>query len=313
MGRRGVARGHAPSVLDKAAFHASVLARIGTVMALRTHKGTALPIREKTVGVRKPPRQRPREGVVSVFGDPLRSCTRRPGRPAHAASGAARHPNHAPTRLPAIDRIPCPYSAGSQRQEILACAIQQGCGAKAALGLGAYTYAGTGIQKGRLDILLQSAALSKTQKSIRCLKGSRWFARCPIEIRLSWVCGLGLCAGLALSGGPAAHAQVTDHQLAGQNDPANPLRTLPFDTQAGLRIEPPARGGSQCWYRVRFNAAGTAPSGAASSRPPSRAPSRPPSRLWGPIWPSAGKPATRPTGSAPLGPVPSRPPFPRPT
>ena len=81
-----------------------------------------------------------------------------------------------------------------------------------------------------------------------------------LRLLLSWVCGLCLGAGLALSGSSAAHAQIADHQLAGQNDPANPLRHLQFQTQAGLRIEPPARGGgSWRWYRVRFNAGGTAP------------------------------------------------------
>ena len=75
-----------------------------------------------------------------------------------------------------------------------------------------------------------------------------------------WLACLCLGAGLALSGPAAAYAQVTDHQLSDQNDPANPLRPLQFQTQVGLRIAPPARsGGAWRWYRVRFNDAGTAP------------------------------------------------------
>ena len=75
-----------------------------------------------------------------------------------------------------------------------------------------------------------------------------------------WLACLCLGAGLALSGPSAAYAQVTDHQLSDQNDPANPLRPLQFQTQVGLRIAPPARsGGAWRWYRVRFNDAGTAP------------------------------------------------------
>ena len=81
-----------------------------------------------------------------------------------------------------------------------------------------------------------------------------------LRLLLFWLGGLCLGAGLALSGSSAAYAQIADHQLAGQNDPANPLRPLQFQTQAGLRIAPPARsGGSWRWYRVRFNDAGTAP------------------------------------------------------
>ncbi len=40
-------------------------------------------------------------------------------------------------------------------------------------------------------------------------------------------------------------------QLTDQNNPANPLRNLQFQTQPGLSMEP---RGSQRGYRIRFNA-----------------------------------------------------------
>ena len=61
-----------------------------------------------------------------------------------------------------------------------------------------------------------------------------------LRLLLAWLGCLCLGAGLALSGPATMHAQITDHQLSDQNDPANPLRPLQFQTQVGLRIASPA-------------------------------------------------------------------------
>ena len=65
---------------------------------------------------------------------------------------------------------------------------------------------------------------------------------------LYWVCSLLLTVGLALSGRAAAHAQAP----IDPNDPHNPLRHLQFDTQVGVRIEPPAIPDQNSWMWGRF-------------------------------------------------------------
>ena len=67
---------------------------------------------------------------------------------------------------------------------------------------------------------------------------------------LAWLCGLCLCAGLALRA-TAAYAQDADTPHT--SDAHNPLAGLQFDTQVGLHIEPPAIPDQNdwSWHRLR--------------------------------------------------------------
>ena len=72
-----------------------------------------------------------------------------------------------------------------------------------------------------------------------------------LRLLLPWVCGLCLTVGLALSGSAAAHAQAAPDP--NDNASRNPLAGLQFDTQVGVRIEPPAipDQNSWSWHRLR--------------------------------------------------------------